>query len=303
MLSTPLTFLAPNAVILHEQHIPVFADIDEDTLCIDADDCLNKREHYSAKAGIWVHYAGSVSPDFYQVLDGFKQNGIALIEDCAHAAGARYRDGSPVGSLQDTIACFSYGSVKNLPTSDSGMLCTSSEALVKRARQLAYFGLNRDAYKRLVATAYCNWNYEVPELGWKYNGNDLAAAIASVQLRYLERDNQYRRQIYEWYRAQLGDCPHVQFHHHEAGSSHHLICVRVPNRDEVMEALQARKIIFGTHQTIDASPSVFSRFYRKGDCPVFERVSREFLCLPNHLNLTKEDVDLVCEVVGQMARS
>ena len=303
VISTPLTFLAPNAVILYKNHIPIFADINEETLSIDAEDCLNKIEKYSVKAGIWVHYAGNVSADFYTAAKALQTQGIPLIEDCAHAAGAYYQDGSRVGSSPNTTSCFSYHSIKNLPTFDSGMLCTPSESIAKRARRLAYFGLDRDAHKRLADTTNCKWNYEVAELGWKYNGNDVAAAIANVQLNYLQRDNDYRRQLYERYHSHLGSCPNVQFLRHETGSSHHLMVVRVKNREEVMKAFQEKKIIFGTHQRIDDSPSVFSKFYRHGNCPIFERVSSELLCLPNHLKLSPQDVDIVCEILHRVAKS
>lgn len=303
IISTPLTFVSPNAVILYENHIPVFADIDGKTLSIDRDDCLNKIELRSAKAAIWVHYAGSISPDFYSAAKALKSKNIPLIEDCAHAAGSLYRNGSNVGSLPGTIACFSFGSVKNLPTSNSGMLCTDSESIIERSKRLSYFGLNRDPHKRFADPISCVWNYEVSELGWKYHGNDLAAAIALVQLKYLQRDNEYRRQIYEWYKENLSVCPHVQLINHEFGSSHHLVVIRVKNRKEVMAALQTRKIISGIHQPVDAVPSVFSRFYRPGDCPNFERLVGELLCLPSHLRLKKEDVDLVCELICGAAKS
>jgi dTDP-4-amino-4,6-dideoxygalactose transaminase len=105
IVSTPLTFVSPNAVILYENHIPIFADIDCNTLSIDKNDCLNKSELRSAKAVIWVHYAGSVSSDFYSMADILKRKQIPLIEDCAHAAGSLYRNGSYVGSQPGTISC------------------------------------------------------------------------------------------------------------------------------------------------------------------------------------------------------
>jgi|GEM_PF-4607491 dTDP-4-amino-4,6-dideoxygalactose transaminase len=303
IITTPLTFVSPNAVILYEGHTPVFADISRKTLSLDTSDCLNKMELRSAKAAIWVHYAGSVSPDFYSAAEAFKAKNTPLIEDCAHAAGSHYSNGSKVGSLPGTIACFSYGSVKNLPTSNSGMLCTDSESLIERSKRLSYFGLNRDPHKRFTDPTSCVWNYEISELGWKYHGNDIAAAIALVQFKYLQRDNDYRRQIYEWYRENLSACPHVQLIHHEVGSSHHLVVIQIKNRKEVMAALQTRKIISGIHQPVDAVQSIFSNFYQRGDCPNFEELVGELLCLPSHLRLKKEDVDLVCELICGTAKS
>jgi dTDP-4-amino-4,6-dideoxygalactose transaminase len=124
-----------------------------------------------------------------------------------------------------------------------------------------------------------------------------------VQFKYLQRDNEYRRQIYQWYQENLKSCPHVQLMNHESGSSHHLVVIRVKNRKEVMAMLQTQKIVSGIHLPIDDSESIFSHFYRHGDCPNFERLVEELLCLPSHLRLKKEDIDLVCELICKAAKS
>lgn len=305
VLSTPLTFVSTNAVILYENHIPVFVDINAEDLSLNADDFLNKMDHYQAKAGLWVHYAGNISPQFYKALDAIQANRFNLIEDCAHASGARYKDQSYTGSLATTYSCFSYHSVKNLPTFDSGMLCTSSEAALQRARKLSWLGIDKDTFARTNTqeNELYKWRYDIPELGWKYNGNDIAAAIGRVQLKHLERDNHYRRQIYAWYRNNLKTNPNVQIVNHEPGSAHHLFVIRVRNRDEVMGSLKARGIAPGVHYLPNNEFPVFAKYYKKGACPVLEKVSRELISLPNHLRLTKQDVDHVCEVVNASAKS
>lgn len=299
VLASPLTFLAPNAVILHEGHIPVFVDINPDNLAIDEDDCLEKGENYSAKAAIWVHFGGFVAPQFYFVEKRLKEKGVALIEDCAHAVGASYNDGTKVGSRASSTACFSYGAVKNLPTFEAGMLCTSSESAFQRARRLGYFGINRDVHKRLTNAPLCRWHYDVPELGWKYNGNDVAAAIASVQLKYLDAENERRRQIYERYWNHLGRHPKIRFVGHSAGSSHYAVMIQVRNRSEVIEALQKNYISCGIYDSLSLTQSVFRPFYRPEECPVFEQVCASMLSLPTHLRLQDGEIDFICELIDQ----
>ncbi len=302
VLTTPLTFASTNAVILYEGHVPVFVDINEDDLSLNADDFLNKKERFKAKASLWVHYGGNVSNHFYktiEALQGELGSAFHLIEDCAHASGARYSNGTPVGSLPNTYSCFSFHSVKNLPTFDSGMLCSPCEKANERASMLSWLGINKSTLARTdqAPGQLYKWRYDLPELGWKYNGNDIAASIGLVQLKYLERDNAYRRQIHQWYTENLKSCSNIKIMSHNAHSSHHLFVLMVENRDGLMKVLQDNDIAAGVHYLPNNEFPVFQQYYTKGECPVLERVSEKLISLPNHLNLTKQDIDKVCEIV------
>ncbi len=300
VLTTPLTFVSTNAVILYEEHEPVFVDINEDDLSLSSDDFVSKAEESKAKAAMWVHYGGQVSPHFEKILPC----GIPIIEDCAHAAGAGYQDGSRVGSRSDTIACFSYQAVKNLPTFDSGMICCPELPMHERAKKLGWLGIDKDTYTRTSSAQneVYKWHYDVPELGWKYNGNDIAAAIANVQLKYLDRDNALRRKIYQSYAKNFEGHPQVGLISHSIQSANHLVVVRVKNQSEVIAALKANGIAPGVHYLPNYEFPVFQKFYTKGSCPVSEKISKEIISLPNHLQLNESDIDRVCEVVIQAAK-
>lgn len=304
VLTTALTFASTNAVILYENLTPVFVDINEKDFSLDAEDFLRKQEMTKAKAALWVHYAGNVSSEFYKIYKAIQNTPFHLIEDCAHAAGGSYQNGKKIGSLPDTSSCFSFHSVKNLPTFDAGMLCMSNAAEIERARKLSWLGIDKDTFARTNSTEtdVYKWRYDIPELGWKYNGNDIAAAIAKVQLKHLDRDNLYRKQLYTWYKENLTSLPSVQLIEQTAGSSHHLVVLRVKNRDELIAALKAKGIAPGVHYLPNNEFPVFQKFYKKGDCPVLEKVSKELISLPNHLRMKKQDVDYICEVVRATAK-
>lgn len=304
VLTTALTFVSTNAVILYENHIPIFVDINEEDFSLNANDFVQKKEKHNAKAGLWVHYAGNVSPHFNRIAQEVGPH-FSLIEDCAHAAGASYSDGKKVGSFPQTLACFSYHSVKNLPTFDSGMLSASSTEKMARARKLSWLGIDKDTFSRTgqKKNETYQWHYDISELGWKYNGNDIAATIGRVQLKYLERDNAYRRQLYAWYQDNFKTYPQIRVMYHTQGSAHHLMVIRVKNRDEVIKALKEKGIAPGVHYLPNNEFPVFQKYYSKGDCPVLERVSGELISLPNHLHMTKTDVDRICEVVCDAAKS
>lgn len=304
ILTTPLTFVSTNAVILYEDHEPLFVDVNEEDLSLSAEDFLDKAHAYNVKAGVWVHYGGIASADFDRTMKALsKEKDFRMVEDCAHAAGGYYVDGSRIGSRTDTFSCFSFQAVKNLPTCDSGVLCIPFEGMLAITKRLAWLGIDKDTFARLRPShnEIYQWKYDVPELGWKYNGNDIAAAIANTQLKYLDRDNRYRKQIYEWYKQCFEGHRHVRLISHPEGSAHHLVVIRVMNRDEVIGALKANQITPGVHYLPNYEFPVFNRFYKVGQCPHAEKIATEIISLPNHLMLTQEDIHRVCEIIIKTA--
>lgn len=305
ILTTPLTFVSTNAVILYEGHQPLFVDINEEDLSLNSEDFLEQAHTSKAKAGVWVHYAGIASHHFDTVVKSLSKAGdFHLIEDCAHAAGGYYHDGVRVGGRKDTLSCFSFQAVKNLPTFDAGMLCIPFEGMLDRTKRLAWLGIDKDTFTRthMTQNEIYKWKYDVPELGWKYNGNDISAALANTQLKYLDRDNQYRKQIDQWYKQCFEGQQKVRLVPHPLGSAHHLVVIRVANRDEVIAALKANQIAPGVHYLPNYEFPTFQEFYKAGQCPNAEKISTEIISLPNHLMLVQEDIQRICEIVLKAAR-
>ncbi len=308
ILTTPFTFVSTNAVILYENFEPVFVDINEDDLSLDSADFAKKAKQSQSRAVIWVHYGGQVSLHFQRVIQNLQQDealgAIRVIEDCAHASGAYYLDGSRVGSRTDTISCFSFQAVKNLPTFDSGIICCPALSMLERTKKLAWLGIDKDTYSRTSSNQneIYKWHYDVPELGWKYNGNDIAAAIANVQLKYLDRDNTKRRSIYAQYKKNFQGHCHIYLIPHSPQSAHHLVVIRVKNRDEVIFALKAKGIAPGVHYLPNYEFPIFQKFYQRGSCPNSEKIALEIISLPNHLQLTLADIDQVSETVLDAAK-
>ena len=292
VLTTPITFVSTNAVILYENKTPVFCDIDPYYMSLDPAAVLRKIHTGKVDAIIWVHYGGMVHPKFLTVVDICKEKGIPIIEDCAHAAGSFYTDGTRVGSKN--ISCFSYHAVKNMPSFDGGAITVHTKEDYERVKKLAWLGITQSTYDRTEAKTneIYKWQYDVPELGWKYNGNELSAIMALVAMKYLDRDNAYRQKIYEWYsRAEF---PLInQF----PDSSYHLIVAEVENRDQVVSALKANDIAPGVHYIPNYKFKPFEKY--EHDCPEAERMAGRIISLPNHLYLTKEDVDRVVEIVNE----
>src|SRR5262249_50548717 len=150
------------------------------------------------RAVIPVHYAGQPC-DMDPILEIARTRGIAVVEDAAHAAGARYR-GRPIGSHGDAV-CFSFYATKNLTTGEGGMVTTSNGDLAARMKTLSLHGMSHDAWRRYSHAG--SWYYEVLEPGFKYNMTDLQASLGIHQLRRLDGFVRARRAIAETYAREL----------------------------------------------------------------------------------------------------
>jgi dTDP-4-amino-4,6-dideoxygalactose transaminase len=141
--------------------------------------------------------------------------------------------------------------------------------------------------------------YDVEEVGYKYHGNSIMASIGLVQIKYLERDNAYRRQLAAWYEEGLtGEngvsvvpvAPNCE-------SSRHLFQIRVANRNELMLALHEQEIYPGVHYRDNTEYKMYA--YGHGTCPNAHKACAEIISLPMHMGLTRGDVE---KIVAQVLR-
>ena len=195
IISSPITFVSTNHAVLYENMHVTFADVDE-FLCINPID-LEKKINNKTRAVIFVGYGGRVG-QLSKVIEICKKNNLKLILDAAHMSGTRVNGICPGTWNGVDVAVYSYQAVKNLPTGDSGMICWVNEEADRITRQIAWLGINKDTYTRSNKGTYA-WKYDVDYVGYKYNGNAIMAAIALTQLKYLDEDNNRRREIVEMY--------------------------------------------------------------------------------------------------------
>lgn len=290
VISTPVTFVSTNHAILYESLRVVFADIDE-TGCLDPSSIL-KRITPKTRAVMYVGLGGNVGQ-----LDAVKKicrdHGLKLILDAAHMAGTRQGGVFPGHDADVTV--FSYQAVKNLPTADSGMICFADDKLDKIARQQSWLGIDKDTFSRTNSGGAYKWHYDVPHLGFKDHGNSIMAAIALVQLKSLDMENAYRRQICTWYDEMLSSNKSIVRVPVSPGceSSRHLYQVRVSRRDEVLLALNSVSVFPGVHYRDNTEFSMYSDGAHK--CPAARQFSNEVISLPLHLRLQRTDVEYVCQ--------
>lgn len=296
VITTPLTFVSDSHTILYAGMKPVFADVD-DSLCLDPADVAKKITPHT-RAVMFVGMGGNMG-QYEDVLALCRKQGLVMILDAAHAAGTRMA-GRHVGYDAD-VTVFSYQAVKNLPTADAGMICFRETMDDETARKLSWMGINKDTYARTAAQGDYKWKYDVEYVGYKYHGNSIMAAIALVQLPYLDADNRRRRAIAARYRAGFAAHQHIRMltQSPRCESATHLCQIRVYKRDEVMAALNEVAIYPGVHYRDNTHYRMFA--YADGTCPNARLASDEIISLPLHLRMTDADVDRVIADVIRVA--
>ena len=294
VITSPITFVGANEVILHERCRPVFADVDPLTGNLDPASVL-AAVGVRTRAIVTTHLGGRPS-DLTELRAVAERAGVALIEDAAHACGSTYQ-GRPIGGHGNTVA-FSFQATKNLPTVDGGMVCLPSATDAARARRLRWMGIDRTTWSRNGTTGY-DWAYGVAEVGHKYAMNDLNAALGLAQLAHVDAGNARRVAIADRYQCDLSKTPGIVAVPipSDRTSARYLFPVVVEDRDLVHEAMKQRGIGTGAHYRRNDHHPVFGGEF---DLPGAEQYWTHTLSLPMHLALSDCDVDVVMATLGEV---
>lgn len=294
IISTPITFVSTNHAIRYENMHVTFADVDE-YLCLDPVD-VEKKITDKTRAVIFVGYGGRVG-QLDKIVEICKKYGLKLILDAAHMSGTRVNGVFPGIWDGVDVTVYSYQAVKNLATGDSGMICFQDEKSDKMARQLAWLGINKDTYARANKGTY-SWKYDVDYVGYKYNGNAIMAAIALVQLKYLDEENARRREIVRMYtegfknNSLIKEVPAP----YPDECAYHIYELIVPDREALLDELAKHEIYGGVHYRDNTEYSMYK--YANGTCPYAHEVSQHLITLPLHMWLTDEDVQKIIDIVN-----
>ncbi|MDY6934504.1 MAG: DegT/DnrJ/EryC1/StrS family aminotransferase [Spirochaetota bacterium] len=286
-----MTFVSSAHCVVYNLATPIFVDIDEDTLNIDIEDVARKISPRT-KAIIPVHYSGRpVDIDKLKEIAG----NIPIVEDCAHASGAKYK-GKPVGGLGD-IGCFSFHAVKNLAMGEGGAITLNDENLANRAKRNRWLGIDKGTWDRTKLDRSYWWEYSVDEIGLKSHLNDISAAIGLVQLKKLEKGNKRRKEIIDMYREGLRDLEEIKMPPEDNevfNSSWHLCEIKAQNRNELSVFLQEKKINTGVHY----KPIHLYRCYgNRTSLPKAEKIFQMIITLPLYPDLTNNEVQYIIDTI------
>lgn len=309
LITSPLTFVATSNAALYCGGTPVFSDIDEQTLNLCPDKLIDTIKKYnSVKAIAPVHFAG-LACEMEKIKDIADEYNLLVIEDAAHALGAKYNDGSMVGNCKYSLMTgFSFHPVKSIAAGEGGMITTNSEEVYHRLLRLRSHGINKgnDEFKNRHL-AFTNglenpWYYEMQELGYNYRITDIQSALGESQLKKLNHFIARRLEIVRKYDDAFKGMKNIE--PVQVGtrdrSSHHIYPIRINfekakiTRASLMEKLMAENILTQVHYLpVPMHPYYQGLGYTMIDLEESINYYKETLTLPLYYTLSDEDQDLV----------
>lgn len=274
----------PTAAAIREVGaIPRFVEIDPDTLNIDPE-AAARAVTARTRAILPVHMHGTPI-DMEPLLQIARNRDLRIIEDCAHAHGAR-RNGVHVGAAGD-VSCFSFYPTKNLGGYGDGGICvTNDTAVAERLRALRMYGMGPG---RIAMTDGRNSRLD-----------ELQAAVLRVKLSHLPERLASRRRIADRYtrgfaRIDVTLPPSIP----SAEFAFHQFVIRTPLRERVIAALDAAEIGWGIHYETPLHHMPAYREFHSGQPPLphTDSAAREILSLPIYPELIDDEVDQVIAAV------
>lgn len=280
-----ITWIASAAPIKYQRAIPVFADVNRETWCVDST-TIAERITEKTKAVIVVDLYGNM-PDMEGIRDLCKEKGIFFIEDAAEAIGSRIGL-QRAGSFGDA-SVFSFHRTKTLTTGEGGMLVLDDEDLYQRCKFLRDHGRAPGTY----------FNTEVT---FKYMPSNLAASLGFAQFQRINELVEKKRWIWETYAELFSNVSGVSLNPEPIGvynSVWSTVLLVDPstglNRDSVMQGFVAQGIPTRPFfYPLTSLPAFAGDLWRNvTPNPISQELSQSGVCLPSALNLTHEQLEIV----------
>ena len=301
VLVPSLSFVASSNAILYGGAKPVFVDITSlSDFNLSCDD-LERKITRKTKAIMVVHYGGHLA-DMNRIKKIAKKHNLFVIEDAAHAIGARFKS-RMAGGIGD-IGCFSFFSNKNMATGEGGMTVTNQDRYARKIKLLRSHGMTSMTWDRHKGHAY---SYDVTELGYNYRMTELNAALGIEQLKKLRSSNRTRRSLSNTYAENLTGTNglSIPFLNYPRDSASHLFPILLDkdvDRENFMRQLKRK----GIQTSIHYPPIHQFSYYRKNlkagrnKLPLTEHVGRHEVTLPLHPLLRKKDILFVCDGIKRV---
>lgn len=277
------TAVATVAAIVRACAIPVFVDIEPEFFTIDPEK-IEAAVTAKTRAIIPVHLYGQPAA-MDSIIAIARKHNLAVVEDCAQAHGATYQN-KRVGSLGD-LGAFSFYPTKNLGAiGDGGMVVTNDSGLAEKLRLLREYGWK----ERYVSSS----------VGWNTRLDELHAATLRVKLKFLEQDNDCRRDLARRYERGLGMLS-LGLPKERTGSTHvyHLYVIRVRERARIQSFLEKAGIASGVHYPVPVHEQLAYSMYQRGPLPRTATAAAEVLSLPMYPELSEHDADAVIVTLGE----
>lgn len=276
--------------------IPVWCDVKWDGNANEYD--ILQKITPKTKAILVINWAGNPLR-LMTLYDVLKEKGIKLIVDNAHSFGSFYQQGNHkvvCGDCQDCdFATFSLQCLKTLHSVDGGILCCRNKENAERAERLRWFGIGK---KNLKRDANGERIFNLKEIGYKYNYNDVFAAIAIGNLPHVDKIIARRREIALRYNTLLRQySPTVQLPTIDEGHTCWLYTILSTKRKQIIERLRTNGIPAGV---VDNRLDINSVWGGLNETLVGQKYfSDNHFCLPCHRKISFADQDRIVNLIGE----
>jgi len=279
------TYIASILSITENNLIPVLVEPKLDSFNID-EDLIEKKISEKTKAIMIVHLYGQVA---YNENIGkiAKKYNLKLIEDSAQAHGAQL-NGEKTGNLGDASG-FSFYPSKNLGClGDGGAVTTNDPKLAETIRALRNYG--------------SHVKYENKYKGVNSRLDELQAAILSIKLKYLDKENTRRIEIANYYCENIKNDKiilSVKYHSDFLSHVYHLFVVRTKDRDHLKEYLMENEIGSDVHYPIPPHKQLAYKEWNNHSYPISEKIHDTVISIPAGLHLSDGDVEKITAVLNR----
>ena len=283
VITSCFTCTATNIPLLRRGAKIIFADIN-DNLLIDYEDVKNKITP-KTRAIVAVTLGGLfVDERIFDLAESLK---IPVVVDAAQSLGVSEKRGNYV--------CYSFQAIKHFTTGDGGMLVVRNESEYKRAKKLRWFGIDREAKKRVDFNCLVSRQItmEIEEPGFKYHMGDMAAALGLVGLKHTDEILDYRKNLCERYAEKMPE--HIKC---VCGGSHWLFAVLTKNRDATIDYLRNNGVECDLVQLRNDIFQIFGG--TRQNLPNMNRLESKYFYLPLHGNITYDNVDYITNLLCQL---
>ena len=292
-----VTFVATASAVLIIGATPVLADISSEDMNISVDSiqrCITKK----TKAILPVHFAGKIC-DINRIKKIAKLNNLDIIEDCAHAIGAR-SENKHVGSF-GMAGCFSFYPTKNITTIEGGMVITSSKKIAQYIKTARNHGITKSLKQRFSHGK--PWDYDVVEAGYNYRLDEIRSALGTSQLKRIKKINYQRKEACQYYNSKLRNIDGIITPSNNDGNAFHLYIIRIQKKFRLSRDRLFHKLLkHGIRTTVHYKPLHEFTVFRK-KVKIYDKLDnskqayKEIISLPLYPQISRLEQNKVIDCI------
>ena len=296
VVTTPQTCVATNTPVSNLFAKAIWCDIDLNTGNIDPEQIEGKITE-KTKAILFVNWIG-IPADLYRIKAIGQRHKIKVIEDAAQAFGAVYK-GRKVGCISD-FTCFSFQAIKHISTGDGGAISFLNEDDYHRGRKLKWFGIDREATQDSTGSwRGSRWDCVIPEAGYKFNMNNIDAALGLEQLKCADFIIKTHRDNARFYLENLKDIPGLRLPDipEDIQPGWWVFMLFAERRDDLSKKLAE----YGVRSSLlHGRNDIYECFEKsKDELPNVTRFQEEELCIPCGWWVSREDRAYIVKTIKE----